>query len=225
MLNITGRNKLTPIVLCTSIVLFSSCLTSAKMDRFVAEQYGDQLPKQDKKKNNDITVSSLTSSRVQDISLTTPHTKILPLVVDWVIDYRHTCTLNSQIATTNFSNAVNVMASKGLSQKLNGQKLELTVEQVPTTFALVEKTHVVLVVHWDRIYMQPDAKDLVVSYKTSQNDKTLKTGKITVKNTETNKGLRFFQSWKSATSEYIADYNLNFSAMTRTFVNKLMEEL
>ncbi len=225
MLNITGRNKLTPIVLCTSIVLFSSCLTSAKMDRFVAEQYDDQLPKQDKKKNNDITVSSLTSSRVQDISLTTPHTKILPLVVDWVIDYRHTCTLNSQIATTNFSNAVNVMASKGLSQKLNGQKLELTVEQVPTTFALVEKTHVVLVVHWDRIYMQPDAKDLVVSYKTSQNDKTLKTGKITVKNTETNKGLRFFQSWKSATSEYIADYNLNFSAMTRTFVNKLMEEL
>lgn len=114
-----------------------------------------------------------------------------------------------------------------MSPKLNGKKLELTLEQVPETFALVEKTHVIWLIyaiHWDKIYIEPEVKDLIVSYKLFSNDNDVKTGRITIKNTEKNQGLRFFQSWKSAITEHLTDYDTEMSAMTKQFVNRLLEE-
>lgn len=224
-----SKNKGVKFTILMFIVMlfFSSCLTAKKMDKFIAEQYNDQIPKIDKKKKAaDITVLSTLPSST-NISTTVSHTKVLPLIVYWVIDYRHTITLNSQIAVANFSNTVNSLANKGLSQKLNGQKLELTVEQVPEIFALVEKTHVIWLIYafqWSKIYIEPDVKDLVVSYKLYNDDNLAKTGRITIKNTEKNKGLRFFQSWKSAITEYLTDYNAEVLAMAKQFVNKLVEE-
>ena len=199
------------------------------MDHFVGEQYNNQLPKEDKKKKgSDITVSSAIATTFTNVSNTVQKTsKVLPLVVYWQYDYRHTCTLNPTIAVTNFSNAINSLANKGLSQKLNGQKLELTVEQAPNTFALVDKSHMIWLIYafsWDKIYIEPDTKDLVVSYKVQGTD-AVKAGKISIKNSAQNTGVRFFQSWKSATSEQLADYNANLTTMTKAFVSKLMEEL
>jgi hypothetical protein len=227
----TPKNQNTALValLFLSLTFFSGCLTSSKMDRFVAEHYGGQLPKTDKKKKAGLTVLSSVSSPTKDISTTVQKTsKVLPLIVYWQWDYRHTCTLNPAIGVDHFTTAVNSLYNKGLSQKLNGQLLELTVEQIPTAFALVDKSHMVWVIYaysWDKIYMEPDGKDLVVSYKLTQADNTVKTGKITVKSTAHNQGLRFFQSWKSATSEYLTDYDTNLTAMTKTFVSQLMEAL
>lgn len=212
-------------LLFISMLFFSSCLTSKKFDKFVAGQYNDQLPTA--KKKTDITVSN-SSPASSNISTTKPHTKILPLVVYWQFDSRHICDLNSQIAVANFTNTINSMAGKGLSQQLNGQKLELTVEKAPASFALVEKMHVVWLlysVHWGKVYIEPDFKDLVVSYKLSQNDNVVKTGKIVVKNSEDKQHFRLFQSWKSATSEYLTNYDTDVSRMTRAFVNKLMQEI
>jgi hypothetical protein len=53
----------------------------------------------------------------------------------------------------------------------------------------------------------------------------LKTGTITIKNPERNKNLRFFQSWRSAVSEHLEDYDSNMTAMTKEFVNELLKEL
>ena len=92
---------------------------------------------------------------------------------------------------------------------------------------LVEKTHVIWLIypiHWDKIYVEPTIKDLVVSYKLYKKDGNLKTGSITIKNEEKNKGLRFFQSWKSAISEYIINYDRNIVDMSKQLVNKLLVE-
>lgn len=218
------------VLLLIPTIFFSSCLTSKKMDAYISDQYNNEIPKVNKRKQvPDITFSSALPAATTNISTTAPHTKILPLIVYWSIDSRHTSTLNSGIAATNFCNEVNALAKKGLTQKLNGQKLELTMEQAPATFALVDKTHaiwlLIYAIHWDKVYIEPDVKDLVVSYKLYNADNTIKTGKITVKNTENNKNLRFFQSWKSAVSEHLADYDTNVTAMTRKFVDQLMKEL
>lgn len=195
----------------------------------MAEQYNNQLPKKDKKMKADITVNSPLPSDPDAISTTRQKTsKVVPLIVYWSLDYRHTCTLNPAIPVTAFANTVNSLAAKGLAQKIAGQRLELTVEQAPTAFALVDKSHMIWLVYafsWDKIYVEPDFKDLVVSYKLYNAANVAKAGKITVKSNAENKGLRFFQSWKSATSEYLGDYNANLTVMTRNFVNKLMEEL
>ncbi|WP_162944656.1 hypothetical protein [Flavisolibacter nicotianae] len=229
-MNSLSPQKTTVFLLAiVSLVFFSSCLTSKKMDRFVAEQYNNQLPKEDKKKKADFTVTSAIASPASALSTTKQKTsKVLPLVVYWQYDYRHTCSLNPTIAVTQFSNAVNTLATKGLSQKLNGQHLDLTVEEAPRAFALVDKAHMIWLIYaisWDKIYMEPDFKDLVVSYKVTGAGNAVKAGKITVKNPSQNKGIRFFQSWKSATSEYLADYNATMTAMTKSFVNQLIEEM
>lgn len=223
----SNQRVLFSICMFVSIISSISCLTPKKMDIFVAEQYNNQIPAERKKKT-DITVSSASPFASTKISITTPHTKVLPLIVYWSFDHRYICTLNSQIAVVNFSNNINVLANRGLNQKLNGQKLELTVEQIPATFALVEKMHVIWLIypiHWNKTYIDPDSKDLIVSYKLYGNDTTMKEGRITVKNPEKNKGLRLFQSWKSATSEYLTNYDSDVLNMTKQFMNQLMEEL
>ncbi len=216
------------VLLIFSIAAFSSCLTPKKMDKFVASQYSNQLPKA-RKMRADIVVSSAVRSPSNDISATTKKTSnFLPLIVYWQCDYRHTCTLNPAIALSSFTNTLNTLTTKGLADKLNGQRLELTVEQIPIAFSLVEKARMVWLLYafsWGKIYMEPDFKDLVVSYKLIQDETPVKTGKISIKGDAHNKGLRFFQSWKSATSEHLADYNANITAMSRAFVNKLVEEL
>jgi hypothetical protein len=225
------REKLqTGIFLFFSMIFLSSCLTSKKMDAYISDQYNNEIPKVNKRKQvADIIYSPAFPSTTDNISTTAPHTKVLPLVLYWVIDSRHTSTLNSGIAATDFSNSVNTMAHKGLMQKLAGRKLQLTVEQAPASFSLVDKTHaiflVIYAIHWDKVYIEPEVKDLVVSYKLEESDKTIKTGKITIRDMENNKSLRFFQSWKSAVSEQLTNYDSNVTAMTNQFVDKLMQEL
>lgn len=218
------------VVVLISIAVFSlsSCLTSKKIDAFIADQYNGQLPKTDKKtKATDVLVSAANPSTSTEISTTTVHTKVLPLVIYWSFDYRHTSVLNSQIAISNFTKAINAPVNKTLLEKLDAQKLELSVEQVPETFALVEKTHVIWLiypVHWDRIYIEPTVKDLIVAYKLYKKDGTIKTGTITIKNEDKSKTLRFFQSWKSAISEYVINYDKNIVDMSKQLVSKLVAE-
>jgi hypothetical protein len=217
------------ILIVFSLFSLAGCLSPRKFDSFVSSQFNDQLPKLAKKNAADITVSSVYSPVTTDLSTTVRKTsKVVPLIVYWSYDYRHTCTLNPLIAVNNFTNTVNSLATKTLAPKIAGKKLELNVEQVPNQFALVDKAHIIWIVYaisWDKIYMEPDFKDLVVSYKLIENGNAVKTGKITVKNNMKNKGLRFFQSWKSAVSEHLGDYNVGFTNMTRSFVNQLGEEL
>jgi hypothetical protein len=211
------------------VISFGSCLTTKKFDAYVSAQYNDQLPQVNTKKNSgNILVSSALSQGSTTISTTEPSTKVLPLIVYWNIDHRYVCSLNSQIAVVNFSKAVKAMANKGLNEHLKGRKLELTVDQAPSTFSMVDKTNVVWViyaVHWSKVYIQPDAKDLVVSYKLHQPDSTIKTGSITVKSKQHTQNLRLFQSWKSATSEYLSAYESDVTAMTKEFVTKLLEDM
>ena len=222
------QNLLTTTILLILISLLSSCHISQKMDTYIGDQFNNQLPKPDKKKNNDIAINSSVPFSSEAISTTIKKTKTLPLIIYWQWDYRHTSTLNPAIGVNYFRKAVNLQANKGLNQKLNGQQLELTIEQIPNAFSLVDKGHLIWLIypiHWDKIYIEPDFKDMIVSYKLLQNGTEMKTGKITVKNEGRNQGLRFFQSWKSATSEFLGQYNLDIATMTRTFVNSLIEEL
>ncbi len=211
------------------MIAFSSCLTSKKMDKFVAKQYNDELPTPDKKKQSDIVITSAVQSPVAGISATESKTSnLLPLVFYWQVDYKNTCTLNSNIAVTSFSREINGKYAKSLRQKLNGQNIELTIEQVPDQFAFDDKSHMVWLVYafaWDKFTVQPSAKDMIVSYKTNVNGQVAKTGRIVIKNKESNQGLRYLQSWKSAVSEYISAYNTNITAMTHEFATKLNDEL
>ena len=217
-------------ILLSFVLLFSSCLSSKKLDSFVAGQFNNELPKPDKKKNPDITVSSSISFATGDVSSSSKKTtNFLPLILYWQYDYRHTCQLNPAIGVNYFRKNILLLANKGLNQKLNGRQLELSVDEVPSAFSLTDKGRVIYLllyaIQWHKIYVEPDSKDLVVSYKLLDKGAEMKSGKITVKNVAKNQNIRFFQSWKSAISEFLGEYNLDIAAMTKNFVNSLVQEL
>ncbi len=209
-------------------ILLSGCLTSAKLDKYVAKQYNNELPKVTKKKKEGIEVTTALKEGDLHISNTTYKTdKLLPLIVYWKYNHRQSCSLNSKIAMTHFTNAVYSQATKTFTDKLNGRKLELTLDQAPTTFSLVAKENMIWLIYafsWAKFYVEPDKKDLIVSYKLSGTEGE-KTGKITVKNNDSNVGLRYFQSWKSATSEYLTFYNSNMNYLASSFMKELAKEL
>ncbi|HEV7781675.1 MAG TPA: hypothetical protein VGO58_10445 [Chitinophagaceae bacterium] len=195
------------------------------MDSFVSEQFNNELPKPDKKKNPDINITTSIPADPSVISVTNRKTKMLPLIIYWKYDYRHSTKLNPQIGVNYFKKAINQQSGK-LAPKLNGRQLELNVEEIPGAFAIVDKGHIVLLlVHWHKLYMETDTKDLVVSYRVLQNGVENKSGKITVKNRSHDRGIRFFQSWKSSASEFLGQYSTDMTEMGRSFVNDLIAEL
>lgn len=216
------------LLLALVLFTFSSCLTAKSLDKYVAKQYNNELPKPGKKKRQEIDVMQANTPSTA-ISTTIHKTdKFLPLLVYWKYDHRQSCSLNPAIAVTQFANTVNAVANKSFTEKLAGRKLELTVEQAPSAFSIVAKENMIWLIYavsWSKIYIEPDTKDLVVSYKLLDAGDARKTGTITVKNTDKNKGIRLFQSWKSATSEYLTEYNANLTNLTKSFVNQLAQEL
>jgi hypothetical protein len=202
------------------------CLTPQKMDAYVAEQYGNRLPQLNKKNTQNITVTSQLPRTTEAISHTTKKTSnVLPLIIYWHFEFRRICHLNPDIPVINFTNALNNATAKPLLQKLEGKKLELTVEQAPVDFSHTEKSNTIIIASWTRLYIEPDFKDLVVSYKLINAGGTEKTGKIQVKNPMRDKGFRLFQTWKSAISEYITEYNITINSMAKSFVSELVKEL
>jgi len=203
----------------------TSCHIAQKMDAHIASQFNNKVPKADKRKDSTIIVNSSIPSDPNELSHTVKTNKNLFLLVYWKYDYRHTCTLNPAIGVDYIRKGIYQQAGK-LKQKLNGQQLELTIEQIPHTFAIVDKGHVVLlIIQWDKFYVEPQRKEIIVSYRTLQNGVATKSGKISVANIDKNKPMGFFQSWKGATSEFLTRYNAAATEMSRTIVNKLLEEL
>ncbi len=216
------------VALTTFLITFSGCVTPKKYDEFVAKQYNNQLPNQPRNKAG-IAITPLVPNNSSQISTTIgKNDRFLPLLVYWRHDYRKICLLNTNIALANFSNAVNSLTPGSLVEKMNGEKLELVVEQAPSTFALVTNEHTAwllfVTIGWTKNYIEPDLKDLVVSYKLGDGADA-KTGRIVVKNPDTDRSQRTYAAWKVATSEYLAEYDASITTMTKTFVDQLVREL
>lgn len=221
----------TQLVLAFFAAIFlSSCITIKKYNAYISEQYNNELPPVIiKKKANNISLNTEAKSATDNISNSVKTSNVLPLLVYWKIEEKRITDLNTQLAVGNFARTFTAASVKSLDKILNGRQLELTVKQVPSTFSMDYKEHIVVVVFypvsWSRIYMHPEVKDLIVSYSFHESDSTLKTGTITIKNKQHDEDLRLFQSWKSAVSEYIVSYDEEVADMTKEFVNKLVEEL
>jgi hypothetical protein len=153
----------------------------------------------------------------QKTSETKKQTKnFLPLLFYWQYDYMNTCTLNPKIPVNAFRSTVQSYAnSKGLKQKLNGQKIELSVDKIPNVFVLNDQGHIVWVVYafgWDVITFRPDSQELVVSYKITNGNTETGKGVVRVANSDKVLRLRILQSIKNATGQYLNQYNENIKS-------------
>src|SRR5690348_5392825 len=92
------RNCSSFFVFAIILVSLSSCINSKKLDKFVAEEYNNALPGQDKKTRPDIVITSVYPGE-NKISTTKQKTSnMLPLLFYWQFDYKYNCKLNPSIA-------------------------------------------------------------------------------------------------------------------------------
>lgn len=221
--------KINFILFIAYSIILTSCLTAKKVDRQVAKKY-DEISQNKKKltKENILITSKLITS---DSKISTSETKtshVLPLIIYNQFNYTNTCTLNPQIPINNFTSTVLSVSSKSLRDKINGQTLELSVEQIPNIFAIDDKAHLIFfgyAVVWDDVSIMSDKVDMVVNYKLLKNGSEIKKASITVPYVYDKQKLGMFKSWKKATDEFLDQYDLNITEMSKSFIQKLASEI
>lgn len=217
------------ILFCALALIFAGCLGPKKINKWVTKKYGE-APEQIKKKSDIIVITSTVPSMGDVLSTTQKKTShMLPLLFYWQWDYKNTCTLNSRIAVNNFTATVLSYANKGLKQKLAGERLELTIEKIPTSFAIDDKGHMIWIIYafgWDVLTVQPEDHNMMVAYKVFNADNAqTKSGEITVSNSDKGLTLGMWQSLRKKTYQYLDQYDETITSMSKIFVDKLKGEL
>ena len=222
--NIKTGNRL---ILFITLVIMTGCINEKKMNKYVVNRYGESVTiKKIKSDYLSITSPLLTDNAIPSESIKKTK-KVVPLLLYIRIYYQTSCTLNPKIPVNQFSSALATYANaKNLKQKLNGGKLELNIEKVPLTFSFNDDYQFLLFVSWEKIYLQPQNEEMILSYKViNDNGQETKKGTLSVPDRNNIRGTRFFQSVKSATGEYLLQYDENIKSMARYSVDELMKEL
>ncbi len=110
-----------------------------------------------------------------------------------------------------------------------GQRIELTIDKISNTFAIDDKGHMIWLIYafgWDVVSVQPENKDMVVSYRLFTADNMeIKKAAITVADTNKKLFLKMYQSLKKRTWQYLDQYDANITSMSKQVVDKLVTEL
>jgi hypothetical protein len=214
-----------------STVFLNGCLTGRKLDRQVAKVYSHRIPPVTSPKHaqSSVSVTSPLRFNAKAISSSAAHTsRVLPLIFYWQMDYTNTCILNPAIAVNEFTNAFRSYARRRLDHQLNGRELRLSIEKAPHGFAIDDMSHMIWCVAyygWERVTLVPQTQDMVVAYTVLDSGAVVKQGEITVENKEHGRRLGYFESWKKATTTYIARYNHDIAEMARECVGQLENTL
>lgn len=222
----TCKNALILAVVCST--LFTSCLTAKKVDKQVAKHYaGRQQPK--KKETDIINITTSLAAAGDQISTTeTKTSKMLPLLLYWSWDYKNTCTINPEVPVNTFKSTVMTYSNRGLKEKIKGQNLQLVIDKIPNKFAFDDKAHVIFFGYafgWDNVSIKAENMDMVVSYILSKDNLEVKKGVISIPNFNDKRNLGMFTSWKTATTEYLDQYDQNIATLTKMVVDQLVKEL
>lgn len=210
-------------------LLLTACLTPKKIDKWTTAQYGTTV--QSKIRTNDYISIKVPGTSNDFVSSTVKRKmKLVPALFYWQWEYGTTTTLNSLIPSNYFSTAVIPYAnSKKLKDKLNGQKLELTINKMPAVFSVVDKGGLVFLVlyyiDWDRIFMDPQKQDMVLTYRLLKDGAETKTGTITVADRNKPLNVKVLHSVKKTFWSYLDQYNANIQAMSKEAIDKLIADL
>ena len=208
--------------------LLSGCLNARKLDNQVAKEYADrkaltQMPKNTEK----IVISSSLIDGGEQMSVSeTKTSNMLPLLFYWSWEYRNSCKLNPRVPINLL--VTQITKSAALKEKLAGHRLELTIDQAPSAFAIIDKAHVIFVLYafgWDNVTIKGDAVNLSAHYKVFDGGNEIKNGQIVIPSFENKKGIGMFTSWKTALSDFLQQYDAGVATMNKAFIASLVKEL
>ena len=217
------------ILLFASIALLAGCLTPKKMDGWIEQHEGGFSTKLKTSDYITFKTPEMGTSELASVSQK-GKSKFLPLLFYWMSERSIQTKMNPYIPVRNLTATLLQAATKaGLQQKLNGQKLELSLSKVPTGFTFTDRYHLIYLIlykiDWSQIYIAPERQDLVITYRLTKDNATTKTGSITVTDPSKNINLKFLQSARKMTFNYLDEYDNIVRDMGKSFVEKLITQL
>jgi hypothetical protein len=210
-------------------VILCSCLTPRKIDKWTTAYYGTAV--NSKIKSNDYISIKAPGTHNDIVSVTEKRKmKLIPALFYWQWEYGTTTTLNQLVPANYFSSTIIPYANaKKLKDKLNGQKLELIINNVPTVFSIVDKGGLVFLVlyyiDWDRIFMDPQKQDMIIEYRLLKENVETKKGTVIIADRNKPLNVKVFHSVKKTFWSYLDQYNANVQAMSKEAIDKLIAEL
>lgn len=220
----------TIIITAIALLLFTSgCLTPKKMDGWINEYEGGFTTKLKTSDYITIKTPELPKNDLPSVSAKGPG-KFVPAIFYWKSERTVNSSLNPYIPVVNINSTILQYANtKKMREKLNGQKIELTINKVPDMFTLVDRYQlfffVVFYVQSERIFIAPQKQDLVINYRILKDNAETKTGTITIADPSKAKDLKFLQSVKKMTWNYLEEYDNIVKDMSKQFVDKLLLEI
>jgi hypothetical protein len=219
-----------PILFLLIVLSFSGCLTTKRVDSWINTHYGDgAMPTA--RRCDYIQVKTPDPVSSTPISITEKHkSKLIPALFYWKWKYGTKSTLNGSIPGKYFSSAAIPYAnSKKLKEKLNGQTLELSIENMPAQFSMIYDGGAIFLllwyVSWESVYVDPIVQDMVVNYRLLRDNVETKTGTITIEDRNRAFQVKMFKSAKKTFWNYLDQYNTNIQSMSRQVIDRLIAEI
>ena len=210
----------------TIIVMFSSCVSPTKVDKHVSNYYNNQLPKQEKRKQTNVIVTSPLVKDSTILSTTVRKTsKVIPLILYISYNFRYTISLNPAIGSIYFQKIANQQYAKW-PQKQEGEELVITINEMPVGFAVATKSQTYLLfVTIYKWFVDPDKKDFLVNYKLKKNGTIQKEGNVKIKNSAIKEAIPYGRSLKRTIAENLSGYQTAITNMAKECMEKIFEEL
>lgn len=223
-MNIT--RKILTLILAT--ILLNSCVSTQKYSKYVNMKYAQQY--KTLKSNDYIEYENIIENEIDSIVKTEKVKSLfVPALVYWKWNNTIKCELSPKQTFMTFQNHFQYYAdSLIIKEKLNGQKLIITIDSIPKTFVYTNKGFVVFMLvaysYGGLEAIFPENDKLVFSYKVVQGTTQTKSGQIEVVNTD----IPLKNIWKSTkqfTWFYIDQYENNLKRMSKFAIEKLENEL
>lgn len=216
------------LTLILSATLLYSCDSTKKYANFVNLKYAQQNLKIN---NNSYIEYDSISNKSNDSVAKAEKVKslLIPALIYWKWDNSVRCELSSQ--QTNFiikNNFQNIADSLKIKEKLNGQKLIISIEAVPRAFVYTNSGYVIfLLFAYSAGFLEaitPENEKLILSYQVVKGTTKTKSGRIELMHSDLPMK-NLMKSKKKFIWEYLDQYESNMKDLSRLSIEKIYNEL
>ena len=218
------------IVLLFVITCLSSCVGTKRFSKFVSEKCEPAIFKETNITSNYIKfkVDNL-SNQDTLVKIKRIKKQFIPAVLYWQYESTFECSIAPKAIASKICGYMESYAETvNLSQKIDGRKIEISIDKLPNSFVFTEKGYVIFLVFAYAAggveAIVPQNENLRISYRIFQDNNETQKGSITILN-EDKPIKNFSNTMKRFTWKYLDNYDSNLNNLCEKAIDKLLIEL
>ena len=216
------------LILITTFLL-TSCVSTNKFSRFVKPKF-ENLTSETKVENSNITFDLSKLETIEDIVKSEKlKSQFIPAILFWQWENNIACQVSPQSVGEMFkSNFIHFSELLELSDKLGNKRLEIKIEEIPSSFVYANKGHTIIFIiaytvsQLEAIY--PENQDFTIKYELRENGQVKISEEIRI----TNRDIPVRNIWSSTgkfTRNYMEQFENNIKETAKETVDKIMARL